>query len=133
MKMEKLSELFKDFLMKYASQLAVEDIENQRNVISDLEEFIEELTTVDFKEELEEAFNYYQEQYISEAYYKYGLEKNITIDVKTLKYYLGEYDDLEEAISEYLTNTYDFCAYGFNFSQNEDTIEITNIQWDISF
>ena len=47
----------------------------------------------------------------------------------------AEWDDLEEqeqeeAISDYLSDTYGFCHYGFSYEYDGGQIHITNIEWD---
>lgn len=47
----------------------------------------------------------------------------------------AEWDDLEEqeqeeAISDYLSDTYGFCHYGFSYEYDGEQIHITNIEWD---
>ena len=47
----------------------------------------------------------------------------------------AEWDDLEEqeqeeAISDYLSDTYGFCHYGFSYEDDGEKIHITNIEWD---
>jgi hypothetical protein len=45
---------------------------------------------------------------------------------------MEEDDDLEEVISDYLSDTYGFCHNGFQFLElDEDKILVTDIQWDI--
>lgn len=45
---------------------------------------------------------------------------------------MEEDDDLEEVISDYLSDTYGFCHNGFQFLElDKDKILVTNIQWDI--
>ena len=41
-----------------------------------------------------------------------------------------ENDEREEAISEYLSDTYGFCHYGFSYEDDGEQIHITNIEWD---
>ena len=38
--------------------------------------------------------------------------------------------DKEEAISDYLSNKYGFCHYGFTYEEEGEVITITNIEWD---
>ena len=39
-------------------------------------------------------------------------------------------DEREEAMSDYLSDTYGFCHYGFNYEDDGEQIHITNIEWD---
>lgn len=39
-------------------------------------------------------------------------------------------DEKEEAMSEYLSDTYGFCHYGFSYEDDGEQIHITNIEWD---
>lgn len=47
----------------------------------------------------------------------------------------AEWDNLEEqeqdeAISDYLSDTYGFCHYGFSYEDDGEQIHIANIEWD---
>ena len=39
-------------------------------------------------------------------------------------------DEREDAISDYLSDTYGFCHYGFCYEETDEQIHITNIEWD---
>jgi len=38
--------------------------------------------------------------------------------------------DKEEAISDFLSDKYGFCHYGFTYEETNGKIHITNIKWD---
>ena len=61
------------------------------------------------------------------------LPTRITININDLDYQ-PEYDDLADAISDWLSDTYGFCHYGFDYETDYITGDITvfDIDWDIS-
>ena len=66
---------------------------------------------------------------------KLGLPREVTITLDALG--LDSYEDdeeLEEAISDWLSDEYGYCHYGFDWEHGDDvdTIEIYNIDWDTS-
>lgn len=125
-------ELFEEFLSVYIRELAVEDVENQRNVLSDPHEFVDDLKSC-FWEELREAFNNYEELYKEEMYYRYDLQESLIINIAILEDYLEQFDNMEEAISEYLTDTYDFCVNSFEYVVENNIVKVSNIDWDLLF
>ena len=125
-------ELFEDFLIVFARELAVEDVENQRNALSNPHEFVDELKSC-FWNELTKAFNDYEELYKDEMYYRYDLQESLIINIAILQDHIEEYVSIEEAISEYLTDTYDFCVNGFEYVVENNIVKVSNIDWNYSF
>lgn len=58
------------------------------------------------------------------------LPNTVTINLSELKYEEG--DDLGDAISDYLSDTYGFCHKGFEYEVDDSskTITVVNIDWD---
>ena len=48
--------------------------------------------------------------------------------------YGPEYDNLDDVLSDYLSDTYGFCHYEFNYAEDliSGDIKIFNIEWDTS-
>ena len=46
------------------------------------------------------------------------------------EWYELEEQEQEEAISDYLSDTYGFCHYGFKYEDYGEQIHIINIEWD---
>lgn len=46
------------------------------------------------------------------------------------EWYDLEEQEQEEAVSDYLSDTYGFCHYGFTYKETNGQIRITNIEWD---
>lgn len=62
------------------------------------------------------------------------LPKEVTINVDSL---VGDDVDIESAflddeISDWLSDTYGFCHFGFEYDIRDDKVVVTNIQWDTS-
>ena len=45
---------------------------------------------------------------------------------------LGENEEIEEWLSEWLSDTYGFCHFGFSWERTGDHIFISRIDWDTS-
>jgi hypothetical protein len=45
-------------------------------------------------------------------------------------WYEMDEDDQGEAVSDYLSDTYGFCHYGFDYEETNGQIHITHIEWD---
>lgn len=63
------------------------------------------------------------------------LPTSVTINVSDLNLedeYKDNVDVAGDAISDYLSNTYGFCHFGFDFQNVGDTFVVTNIEWDTS-
>lgn len=46
--------------------------------------------------------------------------------------YTNPEEDLEEYISNYLSDTYGFCHFGFKYIDNGDNVTAYDIEWDTS-
>lgn len=45
-------------------------------------------------------------------------------------HYTNPDDDLEQAISDYLSNTFGYCHFGFKYVDNGENVRVYDIQWD---
>ena len=63
---------------------------------------------------------------------EYGLPREVTIDLNDL--YFEDEDELDDVISDYLSDEYGFCHYGFNWEYSDDAgyIDVYDIDWDTS-
>lgn len=61
------------------------------------------------------------------------LPTRITININDLDYQ-PEYDDLDDILSDWLSDTFGFCHYGFDYETDHISGDITifDIDWDIS-
>ena len=89
----------------------------------DASEFIEEISQDD--EEYGYEWDDYRKGYVVFQYKK--LPNEVFID--DYDHSLSD-DELEERLGDILSDTYDFCHFGFDYKINGNTIEITNIKWD---
>ena len=128
--MKNNKELFKKFLTDFAQELATEDLEENRTPISNLDEFLEEISSI-YKEELQQALEYYEERYKTEKYIACGLSAYEKIKIKDLQEYIANAESLEEAIGEYLTEESGYCHNGFDFEIDGDVVKVSNIDWDL--
>ena len=68
---------------------------------------------------------------------EYNLPKEIIIDAHTMDD-LGinpqetDGNEISEILSDYISDVYGFCHYGFNFDVEGDHINVYNIEWDTS-
>lgn len=65
---------------------------------------------------------------------EYNLPDRVCIKFKDLGCTIDT-PEIDEIIGEYLSDTYGYCHFGFNFEplmQNKDYVVISNIQWDTS-
>lgn len=136
MKMEKLSELFKDFLMKYAEQKAKEDIENGRSKIDNTSEFVEEMED-DYSCFFEEAQEYYEIKYYDYYCEEYNLPKRVEILASDLEvnddFLLVDSDELEDMVIDYLSDKYGYCLENYYYNIEDNKVIVFDIVWDISF
>lgn len=134
--MEKLSELFKDFLMKYAEEKAKEDIENGRSKIDNTSEFVEEIED-DYSCFIEEAQEYYEIKYYDYYCEEYNLPKRVEILASDLEvnddFLLVDSDELEDMVVDYLSNKYGYCLENYFYNIEDNKVIVFDIVWDISF
>lgn len=123
-------ELFKEFLIVFTRELAAEDVEEQRDALSDAHEFADELKSC-FWNELILAFEYYEERYKTEKCIAYHLCSYCEISLKELQDHIKEYESIEEAVSEFLSDKYGYCANGFDFEIDGNVVKVSNIDWDL--
>ena len=45
-------------------------------------------------------------------------------------HYTNPDDDLEQTISDYLSNTFGYCHFGFKYVDNGENVRVYDIQWD---
>lgn len=66
-----------------------------------------------------------------------NIPTEVTIDLETMND-LGinpsetDGDEISDILSDYLSDTYGFCHYGFEFDADNDHINVYNIKWDFS-
>lgn len=66
-----------------------------------------------------------------------NIPTEVTIDLETMND-LGinpsetDGDEISDILSDYLSDTYGFCHYGFEFDVENDHINVYNIKWDFS-
>ena len=132
--MEKLSELFKDFIMQYAKEKAKEDIENGRTKIDSTSEFIEELED-DFGCFIEEAEAYYELKYHDYYCEEYNLPKRVEILVSDLEVdddlLSIDSDELEDMVVDYLSDKYGYCVEDYTYNIEDNKVIVFDIVWDI--
>lgn len=132
--MKKLSELFKDFLMKYAEQKAKEDIENGRSKIDNTSEFVEEIED-DYSCFIEEAQEHYEIKYHDYYCEKYNLPKRVEILASDLEvnddFLLVDSDELEDMVIDYLSDKYGYCLENYYYNIEDNKVIVFDIVWDI--
>lgn len=71
---------------------------------------------------------------VKEGYPEYDLPDTVVISINELDYDPEDGDVLDDAIGDYLSDRYGFCHYGFDYSTDAATgdITVTNIDWDVS-
>ena len=71
---------------------------------------------------------------VKEGYPEYGLPDTVVININDLDYSPEDGDILDDVIGDYLSDRYGFCHYGFDYSTDAATgdITVTNIDWDVS-
>lgn len=64
-----------------------------------------------------------------------GLPREVKIDLNDLPWvYFEDEDELDDIISDYLSDEYGFCHYGFNWKYSADAgyVDVYDIDWDTS-
>lgn len=76
-------------------------------------------------------YGYDEEEAINEVL-KDELPTELTVNPYDIdsEWYDLEEQEQEEAVSDYLSDTYGFCHYGFTYEETDGQIHITNIEWD---
>ena len=116
----------KELLRAYVSNLVKIDLFEGRSPISDVHEFVKEFES-DFWNEILEAFENYEQLY--------NISNNLPTYVEAPLNEINEYISLkislniEEAISDYLSDKYKCSPCGFKFEIIRDVVIVGKIDW----
>ena len=69
---------------------------------------------------------------LEKQYKKLGLPLSVKMNKENDLFYFDSDDDLEEYISDYLSDTYGYCHFRFNYIDNGENVTAYDIAWDIS-